>query len=234
MSLRILLVEDDRDLRTALREALVVEGYDVLPAASLADAHALAQHAESEGGVDLVLLDLGLPDGDGQTFLQALRRSRATSLIVISARQAEVQKIELLDAGADDYLVKPFSLPELLARMRVALRHRGTVAQPAITHYRHEELDVDLAAHRVTVEGAEVHLTPTEFKLLARLVRQAGQVVTHRRLLADVWGAEHTEQTHYLRLYMAQLRAKLEREPAEPRRLLNEPGVGYRIVEGAD
>lgn len=234
MSLRILLVEDDRDLRAALREALVVEGYDVLPAASLADAHALAQHAESGGGVDLVLLDLGLPDGDGQIFLQALRRSRATPLIVISARQAEVQKIELLDAGADDYLVKPFSLPELLARMRVALRHRGTVAQPAITHYRHEELDVDLAAHRVTVEGAEVHLTPTEFKLLARLVRQAGQVVTHRRLLADVWGAEHTEQTHYLRLYMAQLRAKLERDPAEPRRLLNEPGVGYRIVEGAD
>jgi len=234
MSLRILLVEDDRDLRTALREALVVEGYDVLPAASLADAHALAQHAESDGGVDLVLLDLGLPDGEGQTFLQALRRSRATPLIVISARQAEVQKIELLDAGADDYLVKPFSLRELLARMRVALRHRGTVAQPAITHYRHEELDVDLAAHRVTVEGAEVHLTPTEFKLLARLVRQAGQVVTHRRLLADVWGAEHTEQTHYLRLYMAQLRAKLERDPAEPRRLLNEPGVGYRIVEGAD
>ena len=163
-----------------------------------------------------------------------MRRSRATPLIVISARQAEVQKIELLDAGADDYLVKPFSLRELLARMRVALRHRGTVAQPAITHYRHEELDVDLTAHRVTVEGAEVHLTPTEFKLLARLVRQAGQVVTHRQLLADVWGPEHTEQTHYLRLYMAQLRAKLERDPAEPRRLLNEPGVGYRIVEGAD
>ena len=234
MSLRILLVEDDHDLRAALREALSVEGYTVLPAASLADARALAQHAESDGGVDLVLLDLGLPDGDGKTFLQTLRRARATPLIVISARQAEVEKIDLLDAGADDYLVKPFSLRELLARMRVALRHRGTVAQPAVTLYRHEGLEVNLAAHRVTLDGAEVHLTPTEFKLLARLVRQAGQVVTHRRLLADVWGSEHTEHTHYLRLYMAQLRAKLERDPAEPRRLLNEPGVGYRIVEAAD
>jgi two-component system KDP operon response regulator KdpE len=131
-------------------------------------------------------------------------------------------------------LVKPFSLRELLARIRVALRHRGTVAQPAITHYRHEGLEIDVAAHRVKLDGAPVHLTPTEFKLLARLVLQAGQVVTHRRLLADVWGAEHTEQTHYLRLYMAQLRAKLERDPAEPRRLLNEPGVGYRIVEAGD
>lgn len=234
MSLRILLVEDDRDLRATLREALTVEGYDVLPAASLADAQALALHADTDGGLDLVLLDLGLPDGDGQSFLQTLRRTRATPLIVISARQAEGLKIGLLDAGADDYLVKPFSLGELLARMRVALRHRGTVAQPAVMHYRHEGLHVDLAAHRVTLEGDEVHLTPTEFKLLARLVRQAGQVVSHRQLLADVWGAEHTEQTHYLRLYMAQLRAKLERDPADPRRLLNEPGVGYRIVEAAE
>jgi two-component system KDP operon response regulator KdpE len=234
MSLRILLVEDDRELRATLNEALGVEGYAVLPAASLADAVALARHAETAGGIDLVLLDLGLPDGDGKTFLQALRRVRATPLIVISARQAEVQKIELLDAGADDYLVKPFSLRELLARMRVALRHRGTVAQPAITHYRHEDLEIDLAAHRVTLGEVEVHLTPTEFKLLARLVRQAGQVVTHRRLLSDVWGPEHTEQTQYLRLYMAQLRAKLERDPAEPCRLLNEPGVGYRIVEATE
>jgi two-component system, OmpR family, KDP operon response regulator KdpE len=231
VSLRILLVEDDRDLRRALHAALSVEGYVVLPAASLADASALLHHAEGEGGIDLVLLDLGLPDGEGADFLQSVRRSRSTPLIVISARQAEVQKIELLDAGADDYLVKPFSVGELLARMRVALRHRGTVAQPAVTHYLHEGLEIDLAAHRVTLDGAEVHLTPTEFKLLACLVRHAGQVVTHRRLLTDVWGAQHTEQTHYLRLYMAQLRAKLERDPAEPRQLLNEPGVGYRIVE---
>ena len=234
MSLRILLVEDDRELRTTLREALAVEGYEVLPAASLADASALAAHAHGAGGIDIVLLDLGLPDGDGQALLATIRADRATPVIVISARQADGQKIRLLDAGADDYLVKPFSIGELLARMRVALRHRGTIAQPAVTHYRHESLEIDLRAHRVRLDGSDVHLTPTEFKLLARLVRNAGQVVTHRQLLADVWGAEFTEQTHYLRLYMGQLRAKLEPDPADPRRLLTEPGVGYRIVDATE
>jgi two-component system KDP operon response regulator KdpE len=229
MSQRVLLVEDDRELRATLREALTVEGYEVLPAASLADAQARLRH---DAAPDLVLLDLGLPDGEGSSLLASLRSGRPVPVIVISARQAEAQKIALLDAGADDYLVKPFSVGELLARMRVAWRHRGVAAQPAITRWRHEGLVVDLAAHRVQRDGAELHLTPTEFKLLARLVRSAGQVVTHRALLADVWGAEHTEQTHYLRLYMGQLRAKLEAEPAEPRRLLTEPGVGYRLVEG--
>jgi two-component system KDP operon response regulator KdpE len=234
VSLRILLVEDDRELRATLREALAVEGYTVLPAASLADAQALAAHAERDGGVALVLLDLGLPDGDGEAFVQTLRGPRNTPLIVISARDGEGQKIRLLDGGADDYLIKPFGIGELLARMRVALRHRGTFAQPAVTRYQHSGLEVDLAAHRTRLDGCDVHLTPTEFKLLARLVRNAGQVVTHRQLLADVWGAEFTEQTHYLRLYMGQLRAKLEAEPAEPRRLLTEPGVGYRIADAAD
>ena len=233
MSLRILLVEDSRELRDTLREALTVEGYRVLPAASLADAQALAAQAARDGGVDLVLLDLGLPDGDGEALLAQLRKTRITPVIVISARQAEGQKIRLLDAGADDYLVKPFSIGELLARMRVALRHGGTTARPAITRYRDGGLEIDLAAHRVRRDGRDIHLTPTEFKLLARLVRNAGQVVTHRALLADVWGAEHTEQTQYLRLYMAQLRAKLEPDPADPRRLLTEPGVGYRIVDTA-
>jgi two-component system KDP operon response regulator KdpE len=236
VTLRILLVEDDRDLRATLRESLAVEGYAVLPAASLADARALTAQAwrEGEGGIDLVLLDLMLPDGDGESFLAELRSRRATPVIVISAREAEGQKIRLLDAGADDYLVKPFGIGELLARVRVALRHRGREVRPAVTHYRYAELEVDLAAHRVQREGAEVHLTPTEFTLLARLVRQAGQVVTHRQLLADVWGPEYTEHTHYLRLYMAQLRAKLERDPAEPRCLLTEPGVGYRIADATD
>jgi two-component system, OmpR family, KDP operon response regulator KdpE len=234
VSLRVLLIEDDRELRATLREALTVEGYTVLPAASLADAHALATNAERDGGIDLVLLDLGLPDGDGETLLASIRARRSVPVIVLSAREAEGQKIRLLDAGADDYLVKPFGVSELLARMRVALRHRGTVAQPAVTRYRHEGLEIDLTAHRVHLSGVDVHLTPTEFKLLARLVRNAGQVVTHRQLLADVWGAEFTEQTHYLRLYMGQLRAKLEAEPAEPQRLLTEPGVGYRIVDATD
>ncbi|WP_439608006.1 response regulator [Hydrogenophaga sp.] len=230
MSLTVLLVEDDRELRGTLRESLTVEGYAVLAAASLADAHALLSNAR----VDIVLLDLGLPDGDGETLLAALRRGRGMPVIVISARETDDPKIRLLDAGADDFLVKPFSLGELLARMRVALRHRGTPTQAAITHYTQGALQVDLRAHRVRLADEDVHLTPTEFKLLARLVRSAGQVVTHRQLLADVWGAEFIEHTHYLRLYMGQLRAKLEADPADPRRLLTEPGVGYRLVEGEE
>jgi two-component system KDP operon response regulator KdpE len=230
MNLTVLLVEDDRELRTTLRESLRVEGYKVAAAASLADAHALLANTE----VDIVLLDLGLPDGDGETLLATLRRGRSTPVIVISARETDDPKIRLLDAGADDFLVKPFSLGELLARMRVALRHRGTPQQAAITVYTHGDLRIDLRAHRVRMADEDVHLTPTEFKLLARLVRNAGQVVTHRQLLADVWGAEFTEHTHYLRLYMGQLRAKLEADPADPQRLLTEPGVGYRLVEGED
>ncbi|ACB36017.1 two component transcriptional regulator, winged helix family [Leptothrix cholodnii SP-6] len=239
MTLRVLLVEDDRELRTTLRDALTVEGYQVLTAASLSEGLALVGHAGRPGrladepGIDLIVLDLGLPDGDGETLLVNLRRRQALPVLVISARQAEGQKIRLLDAGADDYLVKPFSVGELLARLRVALRHRGTTVRAALTHYRGEGVEIDLVRQTVQRDGQPVHLTPTEFKLLARLVRSAGQVVTHRQLLADVWGAEYVSHTHYLRLYMAQLRAKLEPEPAEPRLMLTEPGVGYRLVEPA-
>jgi two-component system, OmpR family, KDP operon response regulator KdpE len=239
MSLTVLLVEDDRELRATLRAALEVEGYRVHAAASLADAYALLAHACSHGtkfdgadrGLDLVLLDLGLPDGDGETILSTLRQERGTPVIVISARHGEDTKIRLLDAGADDYLVKPFSLAELLARMRVALRHRGTAVKAAVTQYVNAGLTIDLTHRRVLRNAADVHLTPTEFSLLARLVRNAGQVVTHRQLLADVWGPECTEHTHYLRLYMGQLRAKLENEPADPQLLLTEPGVGYRLAD---
>ncbi|MEK8051185.1 response regulator [Ideonella sp. DXS22W] len=237
MTLRVLLVEDDRALRATLRAALAVEGYEVLTAASLSEGLAVVAHAarpgEASPGLDLVLLDLGLPDGDGDTLLQSLRKRHGLPVLVISAREAEGQKIRLLDAGADDYLVKPFGMAELLARMRVALRHRGTALAPAITRWQHEGVCVDLADPRVLRDGQPVHLTPTEFKLLARLVRSAGRIVTHRQLLADVWGAEYVDHTHYLRLYMGQLRAKLEAVPAEPRLLLTEPGMGYRLVEGA-
>lgn len=231
-ALRVLLVEDDRELRLTLRDALQVEGHQVLTAASLADARAQWQHAMRPGGegIDLMLLDLGLPDGDGADLLALGRRPGGPPVLVLSAGNTEARKIGLLDAGADDYLVKPFGIGELQARMRVALRHRGRAMQPAITHWRHGPLAVDLAAHAVWRQGLPVHLTPTEFALLARLVRQAGQVVTHRRLLADVWGPEAVDQTQYLRLYMGQLRAKLEEHPATPQRLLTEPGVGYRIV----
>ena len=231
MSRRVLLVEDDRVLRASLREALATEGYTVRTAASLADARAQLQHAPPGEAIELVLLDLGLPDGDGQTLLAEWRRGAGPPVIVVSAREAEGQKIRLLDEGADDYLVKPFGMGELLARMRVALRRRGHASEPALLHYRHGPLEVDLRQRRVRLGGADVHLTPTEYALLARLVRQAGQVVTHRQLLADVWGAEHTEQTHYLRLYMGQLRAKLEADSADPQHLLTEPGVGYRLAE---
>ncbi|MEX8505617.1 response regulator [Leptothrix ochracea] len=223
----VLLVEDDRDLRALLRTTLEVEGLAVHTAASLVEAQALIRHTP----VDLVLLDLGLPDGDGQTLLDELRQRRNTPVLIISAQPSDARKIALLDAGADDYLSKPFSVAELLARMRVALRHRGTTLRPAITRYTHEGLDIDLSLREVMVRGQKVHLTPTEYKLLARLVRNAGQVVTHRALLADVWGPDCIEHTHYLRLYMGQLRAKLEREPAEPRFLLTEPGVGYRLAD---
>ena len=236
MTLRVLLVEDDRELCRTLRDAMTAEGYQVFTAASLSESFALltglgAGVAAGCAPVDLVLLDLGLPDGDGEQLLAALRQRHAVPLIVISARESDGQKVRLLDAGADDYLVKPFSIRELLARMRVGLRHRGTSIVPAVTRYGLGALAIDLGTRDVLMDGAPVHLTPTEFKLLARLVRSAGQVVTHRQLLTDVWGADYSEHTHYLRLYMGQLRAKLEADPSEPRLLLTEPGVGYRLSE---
>ena len=227
MSLRVLVVEDDREIRSLLQSSLSVEGFAVQTAVSLSEARALLQHSAP----DLLILDLGLPDGDGVDLVRELRRQQAVPVIVVSARHQEAQKIELLDAGADDYLTKPFGIAELLARMRVALRHRGTSLAAAVTTHTLDDLHVDLGTHRVEREGVALHLTPTEFNLLARLVRSAGRVVTHRQLLSDVWGAEFTEHTHYLRLYMAQLRAKIERNPSEPRHLLTETGVGYRLAD---
>ena len=226
MSLRLLVVEDDRDLRELMRASLSVEGFEVQTAVSLSEAAALIRHDPP----DVIVLDLGLPDGDGAELVQEVRRRHSLPILVVSARHQEAQKIKLLDAGADDYLTKPFSVSELLARIRVALRHRGTALAAAVTAHELDGLRVDLTQHTVQLHGQALHLTPTEFKLLARLVRSAGRVVTHRQLLADVWGPEYTEHVHYLRLYMAQLRAKIEQEPAEPRHLLTETGVGYRLA----
>ena len=233
MSLQVLLVEDDRELRGTLNAAMQVEGYRVVAVASLAEAKAVLGQGGERSRFDLVLLDLGLPDGDGESLLGSLRAEQRAPIIVISARHTDAPKIRLLDAGADDYLVKPFSVGEMLARMRVALRHKGRMTRPAVTRYAHDGLEIDVEAHRVRLHGEVVHLTPTEFKLLARLVRHQGQVVTHRQLLVDVWGEEFTSHTHYLRLYMGQLRTKLETNPADPRRLLTEPGVGYSLVEAS-
>lgn len=226
MSLRVLVIEDDREIRTLVQSALALEGFEVQTAVTLSEASALLQHSPP----DLVILDLGLPDGDGLQLVQQVRRQSSLPIVVVSARHQEAQKIALLDAGADDYLSKPFSVAELLARMRVALRHRGTALAAAVTEHVLDDLRVDLVKRTVTRDGLPVHLTPTEFKLLACVVRSAGRVLTHRQLLADVWGPEYTEHTHYLRLYMGQLRAKIERDPAEPRHLLTETGVGYRLA----
>jgi len=232
MSFHVLLVEDDVELRATLRDALLLEGYKLITAASLSEGIAIITHAQHSGNkVDLILLDLGLPDGDGETLLAQFRRQVSTPVIVISAREQEGQKIRLLDSGADDYLVKPFGIGELLARMRVALRHKGIAVSASVTRYEKAGVLVDLAARRVERKGETVHLTPTEFNLLAHLVRNAGRVVTHRQLLNDVWGAEFIDHTHYLRLYMAQLRAKLEANSADPVLLLTEPGVGYRLAD---
>ncbi|MCB9830812.1 MAG: response regulator, partial [Planctomycetes bacterium] len=179
---------------------------------------------------DVVLLDLGLPDMDGIEVARQLRGWSKTPILVLSARDQEDDKIQALDAGADDYLTKPFGVGELLARIRVSLRH---VAQAAPGHeepvFISGDLEVDRAARRVFVRKREVHLTPTEFKLLSELIRHAGKVVTHRHLLREVWGVAHLENVHYVRVFMSQLRQKVEEDPARPRYLLNEPGVGYRL-----
>jgi two-component system, OmpR family, KDP operon response regulator KdpE len=226
MSLRVLVVEDDREIRALLRSSLGVEGFLVQTAVSVSEASAMLFHSLP----DIVLLDLGLPDGDGADLVRRIRSQHGLPILVVSARHQEVEKVKLLDAGADDYLTKPFGVDELLARIRVTLRHRGTTHAPARTCHQHEDLAVDLGSRRVVVGGEPVHLTPTEFKLMARLAQSAGKVVTHRQLLADVWGPEFTDHTHYLRLYMGQLRAKIEKDPAEPRHLLTETGVGYRLA----
>jgi two-component system KDP operon response regulator KdpE len=226
MTLRLLVVEDDRAIRAMMQSSLAVEGFAVQTAVSLSEARALLAHRPP----DVVVLDLGLPDGDGLELVQQIRKQHSLPILIVSARHQEAEKIRLLDAGADDYLTKPFAVGELLARIRVALRHRGTALAAAVTTHDLEDLHIDLGARKVVSRGQALHLTPTEFNLLARLVRSAGRVVTHRQLLTDVWGPEYSEHTHYLRLYMGQLRAKIEQDPAEPRHLLTETGVGYRLA----
>ena len=226
MTLRVLVVEDDREIRSLIQSSLSVEGFAVQTAVTVCEARAMLKHILP----DVLLLDLGLPDGDGQDLVREVRSQCSVPILVVSARHQEAQKVSLLDAGADDYLTKPFSVGELLARIRVALRHRGTALHSATTVHQLDDLSVNLETRVVQRGGQTLHLTPTEFALLARLVRSAGRVVTHRQLLTDVWGAEFTEHTHYLRLYMGQLRAKIERDPAEPRHLLTETGVGYRLA----
>jgi len=222
----VLLIEDEPQMRRFLRAALENEAYRLVEAPTAREG--LAQVAGQNP--DIILLDLGLPDGDGIDLTRRIREWAGTPIVVISARGQERDKVAALDAGADDYLTKPFNVGELLARMRVALRHAARAAggpdEPVFTS---GELRVDLEHRQVFVGERDVHLTPTEYKLLVSLVRHAGKVLTHRQLLKEVWGANTVTQTPALRVHMTQLRHKLERDPAQPRLLLTETGVGYRL-----
>ncbi len=224
---RILVVDDEAQIRRFLRTALTSEGFDAIEAdcghRALADA--AARHP------DAMILDLGLPDIDGVEVVKRLREWSAMPVIVLSARLMEEHKIAALDAGADDYLTKPFGVGELLARVRVALRHAaGRAAPGAGGTFETGDLKIDFARRQVFMRGEPVHLTPIEHRLLTELVRHAGKVITHRELLKQVWGPGKVDQAHYLRIYMAQLRHKLEADPARPRLLETETGVGYRLV----
>ncbi len=222
----ILLIEDEPQMRRFLRITLESHGYRFVDAATAQEGLMQA----STRNPDVILLDLGLPDMDGLEVTKRLREWTMTPIIVISAREQEQDKVTSLDAGADDYLTKPFSASELLARIRVALRH-ATHAKTDQTEpvFILDALRVDMAKRQVFLDNAEVHLTPIEYKLLTVLIRHAGKVITHSQLLKDVWGPAHVNEVQYLRVYMTQLRHKLEADPARPRLLMNEPGIGYRL-----
>jgi two-component system, OmpR family, KDP operon response regulator KdpE len=222
----ILIIEDEAPIRRFLRASLTANGYRLVEAVNAQEG--LMQAATRLP--DLIILDLGLPDRDGLAVIQELRLWTTLPIIILSARQQEGDKVQALDAGADDYLTKPFGVAELLARLRVALRHAQRLSQQTDTPvFTLDDLQVNLAQRQVFVGGVEIHLTPTEYKLLTTLVQYAGKVVTHRQLLREVWGPGYADESHYVRVYMGLLRQKLEADPARPRYLLTEPGVGYRL-----
>ncbi len=225
--LRILIVDDEPQIRRFLRAAFSGKAYRILEAASGADA--LVKAATEQP--DLIILDLGLPDMDGTDVVRRVREWSHVPIIVLSVRNREADKVGALDDGADDYVTKPFSIGELMARVRAALRHQhlSLVDDPV---YRSGDLVVDLARRSVSVAGADVKLAPKEFELLRQLVMHAGKVLTHQHLLREVWGPLYVGQTHYLRVHIGTLRKKIEPDPAQPRYVLTEPAVGYRMAEG--
>lgn len=222
----ILVIEDEPQIRRFLRATLGSQGYTLLEATT-------AQEGLSEAAShppDIVLLDLGLPDMDGLEVVQRLREWTTVPIIIISARGQEHDKVAGLDAGADDYLTKPFGVAELMARVRVAMRHANrTLNDGADAVFRTGDLEVDLAHRNVRVGEKEIRLTPIEFKLLGLLVKHAGKVLTHRQILKEVWGPNYADESHYLRVFVHQLRHKLEADPAKPKYLVTEAGVGYRL-----
>jgi len=219
-----LIVEDEPSIRRFVRLALEAEGWQVFEAGTVRQGLVDAGTRRPE----LIVLDLGLPDGDGVDYLRDLRAWSGVPVIVLSARNDEADKIAALDAGADDYLTKPFGVGELMARVRAAQRRNHAPAASSL--FRFGDVELDLAARLVKRAGAEVHLTPIEYRLLTHLVANAGKVLTHRQLLKAVWGPSHGDDNHYLRVYMGNLRQKLEAQPAQPRHLLTETGVGYRLI----
>ena len=223
---RILVVEDDPGIRKFLRVALEAQGFDIVESASGRDGAGRAAVATP----DLVVLDLGLPDMDGKEVIGRIREWSEVPILILSVRQAEEEKVAALDAGANDYVVKPFGIAELLARVRALLRssRSAAAADPEIVY---GDLRIDLARHEVALAGEPVKLTRKEFDLLALLARNAGRIVTHRQLLNDIWGPAHEHDVQYLRVFIGRLRAKLGDDPAAPRFLLNEPGVGYRFLD---
>lgn len=224
---KIIVIDDEVQMRRFLKACFDPIETELLEADTAEEGMRLVARSNP----DVVLLDLGLPDMDGIDVTRQLREWTQVPIIVLSARGREKDKIEALDAGADDYLTKPFGVGELLARIRVTLRHvnqsKGPDPDPI---YESGDLKVDLAMRRVFVAGQEVHLTPIEFKLLGMLVKHSGMVLTHKQLLTEVWGPAYADETHYLRVYMGQLRHKLESDPARPRHITTEPGVGYRLL----
>jgi two-component system, OmpR family, KDP operon response regulator KdpE len=222
----VLIIDDEIQIRRLLRVTLEGNGYRVFEAAS--GQEGLGEAAQRRP--DIVVLDLGLPDMDGLVVLQRLREWSEASVLVLSVREGEEDKVGALDHGADDYINKPFSTAELLARLRAARRRALPAADNAVFHSG--PLQVDLSSRVVTVKGREIKLTPTEYSLLRLLARNAGKVVTHRQILKEVWGPNYGEQTHYLRVYMAHLREKLEENPSRPELLLTEAGIGYRLQAG--
>jgi two-component system KDP operon response regulator KdpE len=223
---RVLLVDDEAAIVRFLTPALEANDYETISAGTVAE----AVKRVAADSPDIVLLDLGLPDGDGKDVIRRAREWSDVPIIVLSARERETEKIESRDLGADDYVNKPFNIGELMARMRTALRHRMQ-RKAEVPVLRVGDLEVDALRHRVTRGGAELKLTPKEFELLSFLARHVGRVLTHRQILAAVWGPAHTEDTQYLRVYIGQLRQKMEAQPDDPRIILTEPGIGYRIAE---
>jgi two-component system KDP operon response regulator KdpE len=223
---RVLVVDDEAAILRFLKPALEANDYEMSSAGTVAEAlKRIAAEAP-----DVVLLDLGLPDGDGKDVIRRAREWSDLPIIVLSARERETEKIEALDLGADDYVNKPFNVGELMARIRAALRHR--MQQRSEVPLLHVQgLEVDVARHRVTRAGVEIRLTPKEFELLAFLARHAGKVLTHKQILTAVWGPAHTQDTQYLRVYVGQLRGKIEPQPDDPHIILTEPGIGYRVAE---